>query len=84
MTANVLNSTRAISMSVQVVREFIRLRGIARSHDPLKMKLGQLARSVNARLDKHESQIDGLLDAVESLFEPAGDSDSKRLIGFAP
>lgn len=81
MVANVLNSSRAVTMSVEVIREFIRLRTIARSQDPLKKKLGQLEQAVKARLDKHESQIDELFDAVESLIEPA---DSKKQIGFIP
>ena len=84
MVANVLNSSRAIAMSVQVVREFIRLRDIARSEDPLKKKLGQLERVVDARLNRHESQIDELFDAVESLAEPPDCSKPKRQIGFVP
>jgi len=81
MVANILNSDRAIAMSVQVVKEFILLRSIARSQDPIKKKLAQLERAVNARLDTHEDQIDDLFDAVESLIEP-NDAKSKKRIGF--
>lgn len=63
MVANILNSGRAIAMSVQVVREFILLRSIARSQDPIKKKRAQLERAVNVRLDTHEDQIDELFDA---------------------
>ena len=83
MVANILNSDRAIAMSVQVVREFIQLRTIAGSRDPIKKKLAQLERAVNARLATHEDQIDELFDAVDSLIEPK-DSDSKNRIGFVP
>jgi hypothetical protein len=54
MLANVLNSERAIAMSVQVVREFIRLRSIARSDCALKETLQQLEKAVNSRLNRHE------------------------------
>lgn len=84
MLANVLNSPRAIAMSVQVVREFIRLRAISRSQDSLKKKLGQLQRAVKSRLDKHESQIEELFGAVESLIEGSDDFESTKKIGFSP
>jgi len=84
MVANVLNSDRAIAMSVEVIREFVRLRSIVRSQDPVRKKLAQLELAVNARLDKHEALIDELFDAVESLIEPADDAKPKKRIGFAP
>jgi ORF6N domain len=84
MVANVLNSDRAISMSVEVVRQFVRLRALAHSQDPIKKKLAQLERAVNARLDNHEDQIDELFDAVESLIEPEHGPGSRKRIGFAP
>lgn len=84
MAASVLNSDRAIAMSVEVVREFIQLRSIVRSQDPIKKKLAQLACAVNARLDKHEDQIDELFAAVESLIEPSQDPESTKRIGFLP
>ena len=84
MAANVLNSSRAVQMSVAVVREFLRLRTIARSQETLRKKISQLERAVNARLEKHEFHIDELFDAVESLIEPESDSKKKKRIGFAP
>lgn len=58
MAANVLNSPRAVAMSLEVVREFIRLRTIALSHDSLKTKLGELERAVKARLDERTMRIE--------------------------
>lgn len=84
MVANVLNSDRAIAMSVEVVRQFVRFRVVAHSQDAVKEKLAQLEGVVNARLDKHEDQIDELFDAVESLIEPEHGLGSKKLIGFTP
>ena len=84
MAANVLNSPRAVAMSLEVVREFIRLRTIAASHDSLKSKLGELERAVKARLERHESQIDELFGAVEALIDPASARKTKKQIGFLP
>ena len=83
MAANVLNSPRAVAMSLEVVREFIRLRTIALSHESLRTKLGELERVVKAGLNKHESQIEELFEAVAALIEPAN-SRSKKTIGFFP
>jgi len=80
MLANVVDSERAIAMSVQVVREFIRLRTIVRSQDSLRKKLGQLARAVRS----HEVQIDELFAAVETLIETSKDAESPKQIGFVP
>jgi hypothetical protein len=71
-------------MSVQVVREFVRLRTVARSQDSLKNKLKQLEGVLTARLDKHESDIDELFDAVEILMGDSADSEPGKQIGFLP
>lgn len=84
MLANVLNSARAIAMSVQVVREFVRIRTVVRSQDSLKKMLRQLERVVKSRLNKHESQIEELFDAVETLIGNPGGPEHPKQIGFVP
>jgi hypothetical protein len=84
MLANVLSSARAITMSVRVVREFVRLRTAARSQDSLKKKLRQLEGAVRSRLDRHESKIEELFDAVENLIGASEDVGPAKQIGFAP
>lgn len=84
MLANVLNSARAIDMSVKVVREFIRLRAIARSGCALKEKLRRLELAVKSRLDEHGSQIDELFDAVQRLIAGPDDLAPQKRIGCAP
>lgn len=61
MLANVVDSERAIATSVRVVREFVRLRTIARSRDSIRGKLRELARAVRS----HEVRIDELFAAME-------------------
>lgn len=84
MLANVLNSERAIAMSVQVVREFIHLRAAARSDCPLREKFQQFERAVKSRLKQHENQLDELFSAVEQLIEGLGDPPERKRIGFTP
>lgn len=84
MAANVLDSPKAVSMSVEVVRAFIRLRRAAVSQGIVAQKLADLERAVNIRLDQHDQDIEELFDAVESLIENGVDSKSPKRIGFLP
>ncbi|HEX4047631.1 MAG TPA: ORF6N domain-containing protein [Elusimicrobiota bacterium] len=69
MAANVLKSDRAIAMSVEVVRAFIRLRKALLSHGLISKKLAELERAVNARLDDHDKEIELLFQTVEFLLD---------------
>lgn len=85
MAANVLNSDRAISMSVEVVKAFVRLRKILRTNPSLRSKLNQIESAVKSRLDKHDADIDQLFKIVESLLGESPEEDTaKKRIGFAP
>jgi DNA-binding response OmpR family regulator len=63
MLASVLNSPVAISVSIEVVRAFIRRRGAVLSHK-------ELARKVDAMEKKYDSQFKVVFDAIRKLMEP--------------
>lgn len=68
MAANVLNNQTAITVSLEIVRTFIRLRQILVVHQDLKRK-------VEALETKYDSQFRVVFDAVKQLITPP---DSKR------
>jgi hypothetical protein len=76
MAASVLNSSRAVEMSVFVVRAFVRLRDLARGHAALAEKLRQLERRVGG----HDSEIAGILEAIRQLMTPL--AAPRKRIGF--
>ena len=76
MAANVLNSPRAVRMSVYVVRAFIRLRHGVERQKEIMAKLAELERVVIA----HDSNIKTLFATVRQLMAPA--EPKKRKIGF--
>ena len=76
MAASVLNSPKAVEMSVEVVRAFVRLRGFLASHHQLAAKLDELERKIST----HDTHIVALFDAVRSLM--ATPERPKRRIGF--
>ena len=76
MAASVLNTPRAVEVSVYVVRAFIRLREILYSHADLAHKLDEL----EARVDRHDDEIGALIEAIRQLLAPPDAPDRK--LGF--
>lgn len=84
MAANVLNSERAVAMSVYVVRAFVKLREVLASTDELAKKLDQLERKLTGRLDVHEKAIIELFARIRTLLKPPPPQPEvkRRRIGF--
>ena len=83
MAANVLNSARAVHMSVFVVRAFVKLRETLATNKILADKLSEMERKLSSRLDIHEKAILQILSEIRKLMEPAPQPVSpKRRIGF--
>jgi phage regulator Rha-like protein len=78
MAASVLNSSRAIEVSVLVVRTFIKLRRIISAHKELAHKLTELERKVG----HHDETIESLIAAIRRLMDQTS-TDKKGKIGFA-
>lgn len=77
MVASVLNSPKAVEMSVFVVRAFVRLRRMLASRKDLARKLTQL----ETKLQTHDRQILQLVAAIRQLMETP-DTSSKTQIGY--
>jgi hypothetical protein len=76
MAATVLNSERAVQMSVFVVRAFVRLREMLATNRRLAGKIDEL----EGRLDTHDSTIQELIEAIKELMIP--EEPSRVRIGF--
>jgi hypothetical protein len=81
MAATVLNSPRAVQMSVLVVRAFVRLRQILATHRDLARRLEALEREFLRRTDAHEAHIHRIYEILDELMEPPA-PPKKRRIGF--
>lgn len=83
MAANVLNSPRAVQMSVFVVRAFIRMREMLADTRQLARKLAKLERELKGRLDIHEGAIVEILHRVMGILDsPRLPEPKRREIGF--
>ncbi len=87
MAATVLNSSRAVEVSLYVVRAFVQLREVLATHKDLARKLAQLERATQALALKQDqlaastrAQIKQVFDAIRELMVPP--EPKKRPIGF--
>ncbi len=79
MAASVLDSERAVRVSIYVVRAFVQLREMLSSNKALARKLNELER----KLVTHDRAITELIEAVRQIMTPP-EPKKKRSIGFAP
>ena len=77
MAASVLNSSRAVEVSVYIVRAFVKLRRIISEHKEIARKISQLER----RLIDHDDQILQIVQALKQLLKPDLPPKKNR-IGF--
>ena len=83
MAANLLNSPRAVEMSVFVIRAFVRMRSALTDTRALAGKLADIERELRGRLDVQETAIVDFIQRLLTLFEtPAEPTEPKREIGF--
>lgn len=87
MAATILNSPRAVEVSVYVVRAFVRLRELAASHGDLAKRLADLEDKTEALALNHDvfsrntkAQLKQVFDALRELMTPP--EPPRRPIGF--
>lgn len=81
MAATVLNSPRAVEVSIYVVRAFVQLRELLAGHKELAKRLDELEARMERKLLTHDQAIAGILDAIRQLMAPPP-APKKRPIGF--
>ena len=80
MAATVLNTPRAVEVSVYVVRAFVQLRDLLTGNKDLARRLKDLERRLERKLAVHDEAIAEILDAIRELMNPP--EPPKRPIGF--
>jgi hypothetical protein len=76
MAASVLNSDRAVQMSVYVVRAFVQLRAVLLDHKSLADKRANLER----RVSHHDNSLAEVIEAIRALMVQP--KTASRPIGF--
>jgi phage regulator Rha-like protein len=73
MLSNVLNSEKAVKVSIQVIRAFSKLKQMLSTHEDLKKKIEEME-------NRYDHQFRIIFDAIKQLIEE--DLKPKRDIGF--
>jgi len=88
MAATLLNSPRAVEVSLYVVRAFVRLRETLAQHKDLAAKLDDLEKKLQGLAVRHDSlaantrmQLKQVFEAIRELMSPP-EPARKRSIGF--
>jgi hypothetical protein len=76
MLSSVLNSRRAITVNIEIMRAFVRMRELLASSKELAQKLAELERKIAT----HDQAIIGILRAIRELMNPP--LPKRRPIGF--
>jgi hypothetical protein len=77
MLSAVLRSQKAVSVSISIVRTFVRLRQLLSSHKELAHRLDALER----RESERDGKVQHVFETIQHLIE-APQSEPKRAIGF--
>ena len=81
MAASVLNTPRAVEVSLYVVRAFVELREALATHKELARRLDEPESRLERKLATHDHAIAGILEAIRQLMAPP-EPAKKRRIGF--
>ncbi len=76
MLSSVLNSESAVKMNIAIMRAFVQLRRALEANRELAREFSELER----RIDKHDSEIAAILEAIRQLMAPP--EKPRREIGF--
>jgi hypothetical protein len=76
MASTVLNSEKAVKMSIYIIEAFVKLRELASSHREIVKRLDELERKVGG----HDTSIKQIVSAIRQLMAPP--SKPGRKIGF--
>ena len=74
MLSSVLSSERAITVNIQIMRTFTRLREMLATHKELARRLDDLEK-------KYDTQFKVVFDAIRQLMTPP-EEPKKKIIGF--
>ncbi len=77
MLSSVLNSKRAVHVNIEIMRAFVKLNKMIRSHRELLSKIKEMEK-------KYDSQFKVVFDAIRQLMAPSLPKTNRIITGFKP
>lgn len=81
MLSGILNSDKAISMNIAIMRAFVEIRRILIQESDLKTQL----KEIKERIGEHDAQLNQIYDAMENLLDASATQktwEERKRIGF--
>jgi len=78
MLSAVLRSPTAVSVSIQIIRAFVRLREILGSQEIIRQRLDAIER----RLDDHNEKFAAVFEAIRALMDADEEVANRPRIGY--
>jgi ORF6N domain len=75
MLSSVLHSPRAIAVNVEIMRAFVRLRGMLAAHADVARRLDELEK-------KYDGQFAMVFDAIRAMMQDEADEPARPRIGY--
>ena len=82
MLSSVLGSERAISINIEIMLAFVKLRELLVSNKELARRFAQLETRLDKKLTEHDRAIGAILSAIRELMQPKVSVPKRRPIGF--
>ena len=82
MLSGILNSERAISVNIAIMRTFVQMRKLMFSNAELSQRVGDLERLMNEHLEDYGSDIQDIYEALRQLMRDQDEEEPRRPIGF--
>ena len=82
MLSGVLRSKTAVAVNIAIMRAFVELRRVASSYAAIEKRLEDLERETQAKLGRHDQQLEAIFAALRQLINPP--PRRRRPIGFSP
>lgn len=79
MSANVLNSQKAISVSIQIVNAFVKLRQMTLDYKDLPNRLSEVEKLLMLYIEKNDDRVDQIIRVLNNLIENPKETEP---IGF--
>ncbi len=81
MLSGILNSERAISVNIAIMRTFVQMRKLMFSNVELSQRITDLERLMNEHLDDYSEDVKDIYEALHQLMRDQ-DEEPRRPIGF--
>ena len=78
MLSGVLNSDRAISVNIQIMRTFARIRQMLADNTELRLEIEQIKQKIN----NHDQSIEIVFRYIDELLEKKETPEERDMIGF--